>query len=349
MKKMLFIINPRSGKEQIRPRLLKILDIFVKAGYGPQVLVIQRQGHARELAEEWGREANLIVCSGGDGTLNEVISGLMHLETKPPLGYIPAGSTNDFASSLGISKNMEQAAQTVIEGTPFAVDVGRLGDRNFIYVAAFGAFTDVSYMTPQESKNLLGHQAYMLEAVKRVAQLKSYHMKVSCETEEVEGDFIFGMVTNTRSVGGFKGLINQEVELDDGEFEVLLIKMPKTPMDLNNIVSYMFFREEKNDYVHKFRARRLKVEADLPVDWVVDGEFGGTYTEVEIVNCKQAIQILCDREKEPENAEWKEQAAADEMQAEAAGRENEGKTEESAETTAQTQESNAEKIKPQAN
>lgn len=306
MKKMLFIINPRSGKEQIRPRLLKILDIFVKAGYRPEVLVTQSQGHAREIAGKWGGRVSMVVCSGGDGTLNEVISGLMHVKKKPVLGYIPAGSTNDFASSLKISKNMEQAAQTVVEGTPFAVDVGKLGERHFIYIAAFGAFTDVSYMTSQESKNVLGHQAYMLEAVKRIAQLKSYHMRVSCETEQVEGEFIFGMVTNTKSVGGFKGLINQEVELDDGEFEVLLIKMPKTPLDLNNIISYMFFKEEKNEYVHKFRAHELKVESELPVDWVVDGEFGGTYTEVEIVNCRQAIRILRDAQPDPEISEEEE-------------------------------------------
>lgn len=294
MRRMLFIINPRSGKEQIRSRLLEILDIFVKAGYRPEVFVTQAQGDAMRIAEQWGARYKLVVCSGGDGTLNEVINGLMRSKKMPRLGYIPAGSTNDFATSLHLSKQMNKAAKTAVSGTPFAVDVGRLGERHFIYIAAFGVFTDVSYMTPQETKNVLGHQAYMLEAVKRLLQIRPYHMKVSYEAGEIEGDFIFGMVTNTRSVGGFKGLINQEVELDDGQFEVLLIAMPKNPIDLNNIVSYMFFKEEKNEYVHKFKAKSIKVEAAEATDWVVDGEFGGSYTNVEIHNQKQAVRILQD-------------------------------------------------------
>ena len=294
VKKMLFIINPRSGKEQIRPKLLGILDVFTKAGYRPEVYITQRQGDARKIAEKWGSRVRLIVCSGGDGTLNEVVNGMMSLKKRPVLGYIPAGSTNDFAVGLKISRSMEKAAQTIIKGRPYAVDVGLLGEHHFVYIAAFGAFTDVSYMTSQEAKNKLGHQAYMLEAVKRLAQLKSYHMKVSWEGGEIEDDFIFGMVTNAKSVGGFKGLINQKVELDDGEFEVLLIKMPKNPIEFNNIVSYMFFKEEKNEYVYKFRAKELNVESEVPVDWVTDGEFGGTYTQVKIEDCQRAIRILQD-------------------------------------------------------
>ena len=206
MKKMLFIINPRSGKEQIRSRLLEILDSFVKAGYGPSVYITQGPKDAEYQAAR-AKTKELVVCSGGDGTLNEVVSGLMTItpEKRPELGYIPSGSTNDFASSLGLPKNMRKAAQTAALGKPFLVDVGVFGkNRYFVYVAAFGAFTEVSYSTPQETKNILGHQAYMLEAIKRLTGLKSYRMRLTWEhlgeQRELEEEFILGMVTNTTSI-----------------------------------------------------------------------------------------------------------------------------------------------------
>lgn len=293
MKKMLFILNPRSGKEQIRGYLMKILDIFTRSGYDIRVHVTQGRWDAARVAERWGGHVDVVVCSGGDGTLNETVSGMMCLKSMPFLGYIPAGSTNDFASSLGISRKMLQAANELVEGTPFSFDLGRFcRDRYFVYIAAFGAFTEASYLTSQDRKNLLGHQAYMIEGVKSLAGLKPYHMKVEWEGQKLEEDFAFGMVTNTRSVGGFKGLVNQSVALDDGLFEVLLIKMPRTPVDLSNIVSYMFLREEPNEYVYKFKTASIRFTSEGIVDWVLDGEYGGPRTEVEIENLKERIQIL---------------------------------------------------------
>lgn len=293
MKKMLFIFNPRSGKAQIKNRLLEILDIFTKAGYEILVHVTQHPKDAMEAAAGQGNDVDLVVCSGGDGTLNETISGLMQLSELPDLGYIPAGSTNDFASSLKIPKDMGDAARAIVEGEPYPVDIGCFcGDRFFVYIAAFGAFTEVSYLTPQDKKNVLGHQAYMLEGVKSLASIKSYRMRVECEEIVLEGEFIFGMVTNTISVGGFKGLVTQNVALNDGEFEVLLIRTPKTPMDLSNIVNYMFLKEEPNEYVHKFRTKSLRMVSEEPVDWVLDGEFGGTCTDVEIKNLRNQIRIM---------------------------------------------------------
>ena len=235
----------------------------------------------------------MIVCSGGDGTLNETISGMLQLKNTPSLGYIPAGSTNDFASSLKISKNMEKAAREIVNGFPVPVDAGMFcGDRSFIYIAAFGAFTEVSYQTPQDRKNLLGHQAYMIESVKSLASIKPYHMRVEWDDHVLEEDFVFGMVTNTRSVGGFKGLVNQSVSLNDGVFEVLLIRMPKTPLDLSNIISYMFLVEEPNEYVYKFKASAIRFTSEESVDWVLDGEYGGARTEVTIENLRERIPFL---------------------------------------------------------
>lgn len=294
MKRMLFVLNPRSGKEQVRSKLLDILTVFGKAGYDPLVHITTGVGDARETVSRLGRGVELVVCSGGDGTLNEVVSGLMELDEgkRPQLGYIPSGSTNDFAASLNLEKKMVRAAAAAVAGDPFFVDVGRFGaSRYFVYVAAFGAFTEVSYTTPQETKNLLGHQAYMLEAVKRITGLKSYRMRFSWGDQSLEEEFILGMVTNTVSIGGFKGLVGLDVGLDDGEFEVLLIRRPRTPKDIASIVSYLIQKEGENDCVYHFRARRITVSAAEPVDWTLDGEYGGNRQDVVMENVRQAVGI----------------------------------------------------------
>ena len=204
MKNMLFVFNPRSGREQIKGHLMEILDIFSGAGYDIHVHATQKQGDAAEIVRRLGNRMHLIVCSGGDGTLNEVISGMMELKRTPLLGYIPAGSTNDFASSLKLPRQMGKAAEAIVKGKPFPIDIGTFcGDRHFVYIAAFGAFTEVSYQTSQDKKNRLGHQAYMLEGLKSLSAIRPCHMRVEWEEGTLEEDFVFGMVTNTVSVGGF--------------------------------------------------------------------------------------------------------------------------------------------------
>ena len=293
MKKLMFIFNPRSGKEQIRGQLMGILDIFTKAGFDIHVHVTQSQKDCVEWVKDYAGRMDVLVVSGGDGTLNEAVTGMMNLERLPLLGYIPAGSTNDFAASLGLPKSMQEAAADIVEGRPYPIDIGRFcKDQYFVYIAGFGAFTEVSYLTPQDKKNWLGHNAYVLEGVKSLAGLKPRHMRVEWDDQVLEEDFVFGMVTNTISVGGFKGLVNQSVALNDGEFEVLLIRMPRTPVDLTNIINYMFLKEEPNEYVYKFKTRAIRMVSDAPVDWVLDGEFGGSRTEVEIVNLQKKIRIL---------------------------------------------------------
>ena len=294
MKKMLFIFNPRSGRERLRTKLLDILDLFVKAGYEVTVHVTQSAGDAQKQVEKKGGGVELLVCSGGDGTLNEVVSGMMawSREKRPQLGDIPAGSTNDFAASLDLPKNMLRAAAIAVAGRPFAIDVGKFGDgRYFVYVAAFGAFTEVSYKTPQETKNVLGHQAYMLEAVKRIAGLKSYRMKFFWDDQELEEDFILGMVTNTISIGGFKGLVQPRVALNDGEFEVMLVRKPRTPKDIQSIVSCLINKDAENDCVYMFRTSNLRMESEEIVDWTLDGEYGGGVKEICIENLREEIVV----------------------------------------------------------
>ncbi len=293
MGKMLFIVNPRAGKGQIRSHFLDIVDIFIKGGWEVEVHTTQEPLDAMDTARERGEKVDMVVCSGGDGTLSETISGIVQLKKPPVLGYIPAGSTNDFASSLRIPSNMAMAAGNVVNGKPFAVDIGQFcGERNFVYVAAFGMLTEVSYMTPQEKKNLLGHQAYMLEGMKSLTNLKSYAMTLKSEEMTLEGDFVFGMVTNTVSVGGFKGLVKRDVALDDGLFEVLMIRMPRTALELKDILSSMILKEEQSEYVYRFKTSRLSLSFQEPADWVLDGEFGGSRTEVEIENLTRKICIV---------------------------------------------------------
>lgn len=294
MKKMLFICNPRSGKERLRSKLLDILDLFVKADCEVTIHVTQSAGDAQKQVEKKGGGVELLVCSGGDGTLNEVVSGMMawSREKRPQLGYIPAGSTNDFAASLDLPKNMLRAAAIAVAGRPFAIDVGKFGDgRYFVYVAAFGAFTEVSYKTPQEAKNVLGHQAYMLEAVKRIAGLKSYRMKFFWDDQELEEEFILGMVTNTISIGGFKGLVQPRVALNDGEFEVMLVRKPRTPKDIQSIVSCLINKDAENDCVYMFRTSNLRMESEEIVDWTLDGEYGGGVKEICIENLREEIVV----------------------------------------------------------
>ena len=293
MKKLLFIVNPRSGKAQIKWHLMDVIDLFNKYGWNVQVHITQAQRDATEIVCKKGADMDMIVCSGGDGTLSETIAGLVQLDAPPLLGYIPAGSTNDFATSLGISSDPMEAAQNIMNGESGPIDIGYFcKEKTFVYVAGFGAFTEVSYQTPQEKKNLLGHQAYVLEGVKSLSNIKSCRMRVEADELCVEGDFLFGMVTNTISVGGFKGLVPLDVALNDGVFEVLLIRMPKTVKELRNIVSNMLLKEETNEYVYKFKTTKLKITSEESVDWVLDGEFGGSRKEIYVENLTKRIEIV---------------------------------------------------------
>lgn len=292
-KRMLFIYNPRAGKAKIRSNLLDIIDIFTKADYEVTAYPTQARGDGLvAVKERRPGDYDLIVCSGGDGTLDEVVTGMMQCEDRIPIGYVPAGSTNDFAHSLGIPKNMIQAAQAIVNGTPFCCDMGAFNDDIFVYIAAFGIFTDVSYETRQDVKNVLGHMAYILEGMRRLSAVKSYWMKVESEGFSVEGDFLFGMVTNSTSVGGFKRITGKYVELDDGKFEVTLIKKPVNAFELNQIMTALLTGNINNECMYCFKSGAIKLYSDEEVAWTLDGEFGGKHKEVRISDKKQALSIL---------------------------------------------------------
>lgn len=296
-KKLLFIYNAHAGKGRIRNKLADILDVFAKSGYEVTVLPTQQRGEATWVAQKRSSEYDLLVCSGGDGTLDEVVTGIMKSGVQIPLGYIPAGSTNDYGNSLGLPKNMEAAARIAVGQEICKCDVGELGDVFFVYVAAFGAFTEVSYATSQEIKNLLGHAAYILEGMKKLHTIKAYHMKVTANGQTIEDDFIYGMVTNSVSIGGFKNNTSTNVLLDDGLFEVTLIKNPKNPIELQNIIASLLIAEFDSKYMYAFKASEIIFEAEGEIPWTVDGEFGGNRKCAKIVNHKQAISIKVNHEK----------------------------------------------------
>lgn len=292
MKKLLFVVNGHSGKGQIKNKLLDIIDIMIKEGYHVQVHTTQEREDATKVVREQAKYYDLVVCSGGDGTLDEAVTGMMQSEVRTPLGYIPAGSTNDFANSLEIPKDMIQAAKTAVLGVPFSCDVGEFNGDYFIYVAAFGIFTDVSYATSQELKNALGHVAYILEGAKRLYTIKTYHMRVEYDGNEIEGDFLLGMITNSTSVGGFKNMTGKDVKLDDGMFEVTLIHKPKNIIELNTIIASLTNLKDETDLIDSFRAESVKFYSEEEIPWTLDGEFGGDHKEVQIKNHCKAVDIM---------------------------------------------------------
>ena len=283
MKRLLFIYNAKSGTGAVAKRLSDIIDVFVKSGYRVEAYPTQCVMDAKKQIMERSHEFDLIVCSGGDGTLNEVVSGVMQLEDKPVIGYIPTGSTNDFAGSIGLKKNMLLNAQIAVGGCKYKVDVGTFNeDRNFVYVVAFGAFTKVSYATPQRLKNVIGHPAYLIEAIKSLPTIKSYHMRFEFDGNVIEDDFIYGI----------KGLTGKDVILDDGLYELTLVKMPKNVQDLTGIAQGMLNSKIESEYVYRYKVSEVKAYSAEPVGWTVDGECGGTHKSVTIKNNPNAVTIM---------------------------------------------------------
>lgn len=297
MKKLLFVFNPHSGKGMIGQNLLEIVDIFTKGGYEVTVHPTQEKSDGYNYFLERAGDFDVLVCSGGDGTLNETIKALMAMKNKKPLGYIPAGTMNDFASTLSIPKDMREAAKLIVDSImPIPVDVGSFNDEYFTYVAAFGLFTSISYDTDQQLKNNLGVLAYFAEALNAqqlTEQLNSsYHFKVKYDDVEFEDDFIYGMVANSVSVGGFKGITGNDVWLDDGIFEGLFVRKPTNLKDIQLTLNSIIRKDFTSPYFYYFKSNKFYISSEEPVPWTLDGEFGGNCTNVEITNNHCAVSIF---------------------------------------------------------
>lgn len=293
MQKMLFIFNPNTGGGRLRSRLMEILCYFASQDYQLTVCPTGAQGDARLFAFERAMGHDIVVCCGGDGTLNEVVDGLGSLENPPLLGYIPGGTTNDFASSLKLPKsNMLSAAKRAVHPKKILdIDVGRINDRSFTYVAAFGAFTDVSYSTPQAFKNIFGYFAYIVEGIQKLPGLQPSHVRLEANGKVYEEDFLFGMVSNSTSVGGFSFLAQEEVHMDDGLFEVLMVRPPQNLSDLRSVSSALLSHDTASAWILSLQVPKLTISSQEALPWTLDGEYGGEIKKAEIHVRPKALRM----------------------------------------------------------
>ena len=294
MNNLLFIYNPTAGKGQVAEKLSTVLDVFTKAGWLVTVRPTQSKGDATRIARELGPSFPRVVCAGGDGTLSETVSGLMDLDNPPLLGYIPSGSTNDCATTLGLSKVPRQAAIAAAgKGIPTPIDIGRLNGSPFVYVAAFGAFTKVAYATSQDLKKTFGHLAYVMEGIASLPTISPIHLKVEHDNGVIEDDFFFGMVSNALSIGGMRPPNSSSVVLDDGLFEVYLVKKPVTLADVaNGFQAFLSMNPNDPGSLIHFQTSRLVITGREPLHWTIDGEYGGGQTVNVVENCRKALTII---------------------------------------------------------
>ena len=297
MKKMLFIMNPFAGVKRANRHLADILLTFNQAGYEVITHTTLGRGDATAVAREKGKDVDLVVCCGGDGTLNETITGLLSAGADTPIGYIPAGSTNDFAASLKLSTNIPRAAQEIVEGEPVSYDVGRFGSRYFSYVASFGAFTKSSYTTPQNIKNALGHTAYILSGITELSQIRNEHVRMEIDGQLVEGDFLFGAICNSTSVGGILTLDPKQVDMGDGLFEILLIRAPENLVEIHECIQALQSQKYNCAMITFRSARKVRIFADPQMPWTLDGEKEDGHEVVEVENLHHAIRLVQKREE----------------------------------------------------
>lgn len=290
-KKLLLIYNPMSGREQTRKDLSYIVEIFCKAGFLPTVISTQKQGDVTEIIESIGEEYDLIVTCGGDGTANEMTNGLVRLENRPKCGYIPTGTVNDFANSLKIPTRTTDAATVITNQNFFNCDLCSFNGRIFNYVAGFGMFTNVSYVTPQESKNVWGKMAYFFEAVKRFAEYTPCHLEIEYEDQKIEGSYILGLVSNSEYIASIDFYGKKNIKMDDGVFEVIMIKELKNPMEMQDVLNALISRNFHSNYILRFQTDYVKIHSKENMSWTLDGEDGGNVTDVEIKNIRRAIHI----------------------------------------------------------
>ena len=292
MKKMLFVMNPRAGTCRGGKYLAEILSIFNRAGYVVITHITACAGDCARIVQQLAPRVDLVVCCGGDGTFNETITGLKRCGVNLPIGYIPAGSTNDLATTLGLSSNPMDAAMDIVEGRALPYDVGAFDDRYFCYTASFGIFTKTSYATPQNLKNVLGRMAYLLGSIQEISQLRTFHLKLDVEGTVIEDDFLFGAVCNATTVGGVLNLDPTQVDLQDGKFEMILIRAPRDLVELSECL-YCLQTQRYHSPLITFRSvRSIHIQSEPGMVWTVDGERADAPSALKIRNIHHGMQIV---------------------------------------------------------
>lgn len=289
---MLFVVNPNAGQRRVKRYLSEIISIFNRAGYQVDVHITSGSGEATEIVRQMSSEKDLVVCAGGDGTFNETINGILQAQAKVPIGYIPCGSTNDFAASLQLPTNVIQAAKRIVEGRPTAFDAGLFGDRYFSYVASFGAFTRTSYATPQNIKHALGHYAYILSGIQELSQIRKEHVRLEVDGHIIEDDFIFGAISNSLSVGGILSLDPNQVDMGDGQFEIMLVRSPRSLTELSECIQAVQSQKYNCSMITFFSAKEVHIQADPGMNWTLDGEKEAGHSCVTATNLHHALTII---------------------------------------------------------
>ena len=291
---LMMIINPAAGRGGYKKNLPEALKMLSDAGYAVSVFFTEHRGHATELAAEYGAGFEKLLVLGGDGTLAEAIAGLMSMEVRPQVGYIPIGTANDIARTVGLTKNdIQEGVRRFLRGEPKAFDTGRRDGGYFNYVAAFGAFTEVSYGTPQEFKKQLGEAAYLIGAAKSLSKLKSRHVRVEHDGGELEGEFLYGGVSNAYSVGGVVDLPRDEIDLGDGLHELIMVKKLPSAAALASLAAKVLSHDYSSEYIVLLHTKRARFIFDEPETWSFDGEDGGAHSDISFENCPRAIQLIC--------------------------------------------------------
>ena len=291
--KLLLIVNPCSGRAKMRPQLLKVIEILSAADYLVTVYPTKSQGDATsKVASLENGDFDVLVVCGGDGTLNEVITGMMKAKLDCKLGYIPSGTLNEWSTGLNISKIIPDAAKDITTGSEKTLDIGKFGDKYFSYTASFGAFTSASYSAPQDVKNVLGQAAYVFEGVKSLGSIKPIHLKITTEDREVEGDFLFGAISNSMSVGGIVKFDDSIVKLNDGLFEVFLIRNPDNVLKLQPLIDGILKKELDREGMEFFHAKKITVYSEEEISWTLDGEYASSIEKIQINNIHNAIKFI---------------------------------------------------------
>lgn len=292
MKNMLFIINAVSGRYALEDTLMRVIEIFAKADYDVNIHMTKGEDDVKVLIKEHGAEYDIIVCCGGDGTLNEVVTCVYNYGIDVKIGYIPGGTTNDFAGTHHIDTVTTGAATQIAEGLVREVDVGVLNGNPFVYVAAFGLFSDVSYTTARALKQNMGHAAYVIEGIKSVLKSKAFNLRVEYDDNVIEGEFILGMVSNSKRIGGFELPILKNILYDDGEMEVTLVRKPKGAGETQRLLNRLIVQSPDSDIVHMFKTSKLKITSDVEIPWSIDGEYGGAFKDMDIRVDGAAVKMV---------------------------------------------------------
>lgn len=290
-KKIMLIVNPFSGRGLSKNTLGVIVSLLCSEGYIVSVFSTELDC-PDALAREYAKDYDSVVCVGGDGTLSGAAAGLMQIDAPPPLGFIPNGTTNDLAATFALSRDPKAAVTAFIKGCPVPLDIGTFDDRYFTYIAAFGAFTGASYSTKQTVKRALGHFAYVIDGLASMPTIRPEHTIVEYDDGVIEGDYIFGSVTNSTSIGGLVKLDKKTVDLQDGLFEVILVKKPVNMSELGTIIGSILNHAVHSEKVQLLHTRKVKFTFDTDVVWTTDGEHGGKHRELVIENRQHALQII---------------------------------------------------------